>query len=144
MGGASVFHLIYISHAIGDIGFSDIQDILQCSRDNNFQLQVTGLLIFRDGYFVQLLEGTESTVKQILGKILLDERNHDLRVLAEFSSEERFFEEWSMAYVDGDISVNETAALVQLCEEASKKGACAKQKLIHFLHGFKNSSPVLR
>jgi hypothetical protein len=139
----AVFHLVYFSHASEDIAFSDIQNILQNSRAYNAAIDVTGLLIFRDGHFVQLLEGCEKDVKEVLGKILLDKRNHGLRVLAQFSTDERFFEDWSMAYVDGDISVNETEELVKLCDEAAKQGLCAKKKLIQFLHRFRDSSPNL-
>ncbi|KYG69559.1 hypothetical protein AZI87_10310 [Bdellovibrio bacteriovorus] len=134
-----VFQLVYLSQAAEDISYSDIQDILEVSRINNEMEEVTGVLIFRDGYFLQLLEGREQDVKKVLSKILMDDRNHTIRVLIETTAAERLFEKWSMAFYDGDISHNETADLVELfntCLTGSRRTV-----IIPMLKKFQASAP---
>ncbi|KYG63439.1 BLUF domain-containing protein [Bdellovibrio bacteriovorus] len=134
-----VFQLVYLSQAAEDISYSDIQDILEVSRINNETEEVTGVLIFRDGYFLQLLEGREQDVKKVLSKILMDDRNHSIRVLIETTAVDRLFEKWSMAFYDGDISHNETEDLVELfntCLTGSRRTV-----IIPMLKKFQASAP---
>ncbi|WII73508.1 BLUF domain-containing protein [Bdellovibrio sp. 22V] len=138
---AKTFHLVYMSHAAEDISYTDIRDILDISRKNNASEGVTGLLIFRESYFLQLLEGDERSVKKILGKIMMDDRNHTLKVLIETSSDKRLFSSWAMAFVDGDISSNSTQELVDLFNTCEKHD---KNNIIPMLEKFRASAPDLK
>ncbi len=103
-----------MSKAAEDISYTDIEEILKISRRNNDRDDVTGLLIFHDGYFLQLLEGAEKEVRNTLHKIIDDDRNYSVKVLTETQSGERLFEDWSMAFFDGDISCEITPDLENL------------------------------
>lgn len=138
-----VFHLIYISHAAEDISYTDIREILSVSRKNNAQENITGLLIFRDGFFLQLLEGSQPAIKKLLGSIMMDDRNHSLRVLIEAEGDERLFGDWQMAFVDGDISSNETADLVDFFDTCLKAGAHQRPLIMPMLRKFRASAPTL-
>lgn len=139
---SSVFHLVYVSHAVEDISYTDIRNILEVSRKNNAQENITGLLVFREGFFLQLLEGTENAVKQVLGNIMMDDRNHSLRVLIETNGE-RLFGDWSMAYLDGDISSNETEELIEFFEVCLQAGANQRALIMPILRKFRASAPAL-
>jgi hypothetical protein len=138
-----VFNLVYISHAAEDISYTDIRDILSESRKHNAQENITGLLIFREGFFLQLLEGTETAVKNILGKIMMDDRNHSLRVLIEVEGDQRLFQNWQMAFIDGDISSNETVDLIDFFDVCLKAGAHQRALIMPMLRKFQASAPVL-
>jgi hypothetical protein len=138
-----LFHLVYISHAAEDISYTDIREILSVSRKNNAQENITGLLIFREGFFLQLLEGSETAVKNILGKIMMDDRNHSLRVLIETDGDQRLFQDWQMAFLDGDISSNETADLVGFFDVCLKAGAHQRTLIMPMLRKFRASAPLL-
>lgn len=141
---SSVFHLIYISKANQNLSYSDIQAILTSSKVNNTREGITGLLILRDDYFVQLLEGSEAAVKKILGNIIMDERNSSLKVLIETTSNERLFEGWEMAFVDGDLSSNSTQELVDFFEACVDSGHKGKELIMPLLKKFRASAPVLK
>lgn len=141
---SSIFHLIYISRASKSLSYSDIQNILATSKVNNAREGITGLLILRDDYFVQLLEGTESAVKKILGHIIMDERNSSLKVLIETTSEERLFAGWEMAFVDGDLSNNSTQELVDFFEACVDSGHKDKGLIMPLLKKFQASAPTLK
>ncbi|WP_295905308.1 BLUF domain-containing protein [uncultured Bdellovibrio sp.] len=139
-----IFHLVYISEAAEDISYTDIHDILEVSRRNNSQEAITGLLIFRDGHFLQLLEGDEKSVRKVLGKILLDDRNYSLRVLIEAEGDQRLFPNWTMAFYDGDVSPNSTEDLINLFDACLDGGASRRSLIMPMLHQFRASAPELK
>jgi hypothetical protein len=141
---SSVFHLIYISRASQSLSYSDVQNILTTSKVNNAREGITGLLILRDDYFVQLLEGSEDAVKKLLGNIIMDQRNSSLKVLIETSSNERLFADWEMAFVDGDLSSNSTQELVDFFEACVDSGHKGKDLILPLLRKFRASAPALK
>lgn len=141
---SNIFHLVYISEAAEDISYTDIRDILDVSRRNNIQEAVTGLLIFREGHFLQLLEGDEKSVRNVLGKILLDDRNYSLRVLIEAEGEKRLFANWAMAFYDGDISPNSTEDLISLFDACLDGNHNHRSLIMPMLRQFQASAPELK
>ncbi len=61
---------------------------------------ITGVLIFCDGVFVQVLEGSTVAVLSLSAKIAADRRNERLRVLWHGNVPERRFSNWSMGCFD--------------------------------------------
>lgn len=141
---SSVFHLVYISEAVADISYTDIRNILEVSRRRNLEDEITGLLIFRDGYFLQLLEGPESKVRTTLGRILQDERNYSLRLLLETGGPDRLFKDWTMAFYDGDISNNATQDLITLFDACLDGGDHRRSLIMPMLRQFRASAPELK
>ena len=95
-----VFQIVYRSIAKEGLTQVDVKSILNSSRKNNPALGVTGLLVLRDGFFLQLLEGGETAVRSLVERIKKDSRHTGFTVLAEISSGERIFTQWSMGYLD--------------------------------------------
>jgi hypothetical protein len=93
-----VFYLIYVSHAADGLKSSDLHDILNKAHQVNANLGITGLLLYKNKRFMQLIEGQEDTVRGLYQKILQDPRHRDLIVLQEDTEPERQFPEWSMAF----------------------------------------------
>ena len=77
---------------------ANVMDILRISRVNNTRLNITGMLAYKDGNFLQILEGEHSTLSRVLEKIERDERHSGMIVLAKTHIEERLFPSWSMAF----------------------------------------------
>lgn len=96
----SVFQIVYRSVAKQGLSQEDLKSILGASRKNNPALGVTGLLVLREGFFLQLLEGSESAVRGLVEKIKKDRRHSGFTVLAEVASGERIFKNWGMGYLD--------------------------------------------
>ncbi len=70
-----MIHLIYISSATRVMTEIDLLDLLHEARDRNKRQNVTGMLLFKDRSFLQVLEGEASDVDEIYGSITRDERN---------------------------------------------------------------------
>lgn len=78
---------------------SSVQSVLAASRRNNAQAQVTGALMFTDGYFAQVLEGRRDEVERVFERIQLDERHAEVQLLSFDAVSSRVFPTWSMAFI---------------------------------------------
>lgn len=96
-----MIRLTYISQAINGLDPATVQHIGEISARNNQAAEITGVLLFIDGVFFQILEGDEAVVKQLYEKILADERHNNIICLkTERNVETRMFPEWAMKVVD--------------------------------------------
>ena len=72
---------VYTSTATRHMTDDDLAELLgQCIR-NNEQTGLTGLLLHRDGRFMQVLEGPHDAVESVFAAIEADERHTDVRLL---------------------------------------------------------------
>jgi len=90
--------LVYMSSSTEPFDDDALEDVLVHARARNTADGLTGLLVHRDGRFMQLLEGPYDAVLSTYQRILADDRHDDVRLLAEESIHTRRFPEWSMAY----------------------------------------------
>lgn len=95
-----MFHIAYVSSAAGAFTKPQLRDLLARSRENNQRLEVTGLLLYQGGNFMQVLEGAEPVVRKLYLKICQDPRHNDIFTLFAEPLREREFPNWSMAFQD--------------------------------------------
>jgi hypothetical protein len=95
-----LYFLVYVSSAVVPFSSSELVDLLERSRVNNTRLGVSGMLLYKDGNLMQVLEGEEQTVKALYAKIAEDRRHKGLLRLMEGALEARQFADWSMAFRD--------------------------------------------
>lgn len=93
-----MFFSVYVSSAVLPFSSSELVHLLDTSRRNNAALGVTGMLLYKDGNFMQVLEGDEATVRALYARIERDPRHRGLLTLLQGTSDEREFAEWSMAF----------------------------------------------
>jgi hypothetical protein len=97
---ASLFFLVYVSSAVRPFSRPDLEDLLATSRKNNAELGITGMLLYKDGNFMQVLEGEEEPVRALYDKIGDDPRHRGEITLREGFAEGRQFADWSMGFRD--------------------------------------------
>ena len=90
--------LVYISKEATDFDEKGLEELLSGARNNNASIDVSGLLIYHEGSFIQALEGDTAAVETLFEKIEADPRHENTRVLYRGDIEERSFEGWSMGY----------------------------------------------
>lgn len=95
-----MFQLVYLSSAITPFTKDQLLALLAKSRENNGRAGITGMLLYKDGNFMQVLEGEEKAVKAIFAKITRDSRHRGVLTLLEVWREERQFPDWSMGFRD--------------------------------------------
>src|SRR4051812_34049510 len=91
-------YLIYISAAAKLFTDAELKALLIKCRDNNKRNNITGVLLYSEGTFLQVLEGEEDIVGSTFRKIEGDPRHTSIIKLVEENQDERVFPEWSMAF----------------------------------------------
>lgn len=93
-----MLQIVYGSSAASPFSKSELIGLLTQSRAKNSRLGITGMLLYKDGNFLQVIEGDEAAVRQLFGSILQDGRHRDILVIDESTVSERQFGNWSMAF----------------------------------------------
>lgn len=91
-------YLVYTSIASPDLTEESVQSMLATAREHNASAEITGLLLFRTGTFIQFLEGAAEEIDQLIGRIRRDDRHQDVRVIIEEPVDHRRFPDWRMGY----------------------------------------------
>jgi hypothetical protein len=95
-----MLQMIYTSAATRPISPKELQELLVISRRNNIRDGITGMLLFEDGTFLQVLEGEEEVVDRTYKRIASDPRHKKILLIARFELEHRSFNDWEMCYFD--------------------------------------------
>lgn len=95
-----IYRKIYVSTATAGVGLTDLRQILDASRRNNTQRGITGLLLFHEGQFFQVLEGNETAVRRCYDLIARDPRHTDVRPVTAGPVQARAFPNWSMGHIE--------------------------------------------
>jgi len=94
----ALVHLVYASSATNPFSEKDLLALLEISRRKNETVGITGLLLYHDGNFMQVLEGEEPAVTATHARILEDPRHCGLLTLLKEPIEKRAFGDWSMGF----------------------------------------------
>lgn len=106
-----IHQLIYTSAATGDFTQAELHTLLQIARRNNHRLGVTGILVYCNRTFFQVLEGPQSAVDSIYAKIAQDPRHKHLRIIARSNVARGDFGDWSMGFVTDTATQAKTEGL---------------------------------
>lgn len=97
-----LFHLIYVSTAVAPMSEDDLLQLLEQSRSRNQQHRITGMLLYKNGHFMQVLEGEEASVMKIFHDIERDPRHKSVDVLRAEYIQYRDFPNWTMGFANID------------------------------------------
>jgi hypothetical protein len=87
-----------MSQAQASMPLSTLVIILMQARSLNEQHAITGMLVYGQGQFMQLLEGEEAVIGPLYERIARDPRHRNVFKLADKAIEARSFSQWSMAF----------------------------------------------
>ncbi|TGE20756.1 BLUF domain-containing protein [Hymenobacter aquaticus] len=94
----NLFHLCYQSRATPELDEEGLLALLVQSRTYNRQHAITGVLLYSENRFVQVLEGDEATVLALFERIRRDNRHTEVTLLTQESLTQRMFPDWSMGF----------------------------------------------
>lgn len=90
--------MVYVSSATELFSDAQLESLLLKSRRNNEALGITGMLLYKDGNFMQCLEGSKDLVLNLDAKIKSDPRHRGMLVLLREENAERQFNKWAMGF----------------------------------------------
>ncbi|KPG75648.1 BLUF domain-containing protein [Frigoribacterium sp. RIT-PI-h] len=89
---------VYVSRSSYPFTDDDLANLLMTSRSNNARLGITGMLLHREGRFIQVLEGPDEAVRERLAVIARDPRHTAVHTIVDERVEDRLFPAWTMGY----------------------------------------------
>lgn len=95
-----MYFLTYVSSAVAPFTSDQLRDLLMSCEKNNRRDEISGMLLYKDGNFMQVLEGAETSVLATHARIALDPRHDGLITLLQGPQKERQFPQWSMGFRD--------------------------------------------
>ncbi len=98
MNDDKVYQLSYVSTGCDCLKYEDIKEILESSNKNNSELDITGILIYCNKHFFQILEGNREDIMELFEKISIDRRHDGVIKIQEGYADSRRFTSWNMAF----------------------------------------------
>ena len=93
-----MYHLVYTSHAKHEFSEADLIELLMQCRSFNRKHDITGMLLYLNGKFIQVLEGAKTEVERLFAMIEKDPRHTRVTLVIQGSSPERVFPGWTMGF----------------------------------------------
>ena len=98
MNHEPLHHLVYVSSATSLFRLPDLVGLLEQARELNARDGISGLLLYRDGAFVQVLEGPREAIQATYQRIQSDARHTRVVTLLDEPLAEREFADWRMGF----------------------------------------------
>ncbi|MBI5268986.1 MAG: BLUF domain-containing protein [Burkholderiales bacterium] len=93
-----MIHCIYASVATAPLATGELGQLLAAARAKNRRLGITGMLLYVDGCFFQVLEGPLAAVDGLYEQIRVDPRHAGVTQIVRESVAARAFDRWTMGY----------------------------------------------
>ena len=91
-----IYYLIYVSDSSN---FQNKEEILDTVSIRNNTLNISGFLVFKNGNFLQLLEGDKAAVINLFSKIKKDMRHKNVTQILENESLNRIFDDYESGFL---------------------------------------------
>ncbi len=88
----------YLSRAAGPMSAADLLALLLQSRTDNAARGVTGMLLYGNGTFLQVIEGDDPVVDDLITRISKDSRHHGIQFLSRIPVLHRQYSDWTMGF----------------------------------------------
>ncbi len=97
-----IFTTAYTSTMVRPLTDPELVDLLVESRARNADRGITGLLLYRRGRVMQMLEGDERVVRELYDRIAMDVRHEQVTNVWSGIAARRRFPDWTMGFEDLD------------------------------------------
>ena len=92
-------YIIYTSTATELMPEEELKALLETARNNNTAHNISGMLLYSNGVFLQVLEGdNKDDLDHLYRHIEQDERHHSIIRLIGGKTDQRQFPDWSMGF----------------------------------------------
>ncbi len=106
--------LSYLSEAVSDMSFLGLMRLLESARAFNQTNGITGILLYDNQQFGQIIEGERASVMKAWKRIQEDKRHHRIELLEIREISERSYPEWLLRFYGGETLTRDYPALAQM------------------------------
>lgn len=96
-----MFRVVYVSSASSSFSPENLTRLLETARRANEAADITGMLVYCKGEFLQALEGPPAAVRDTFARIEGDQRHRDI-VQLQRGDASRLFSNWAMGFSNLD------------------------------------------
>lgn len=93
-----IFAIAYVSNARTDLTMTEIDELFKFVIDFNTKNTITGILLYKEGDFMQIIEGTKKSIVNLYNRILNDNRHKNVITLYNNTIEGRIFESYETGF----------------------------------------------
>ena len=94
--------IIYTSQASEEFSKRSLLNLLHDSRAFNTIDNISGVLMHRDSYFLQVIEGESQVIDDLFKRLLKDRRHKEVKIILDSYVDSRLFSNWAMGCTDFD------------------------------------------
>ena len=121
--------LSYLSEAVSDMSFLSLMRLLESARAFNQNNDITGILLYDNQQFGQILEGEYANVMKAWKRIQEDRRHHRVELLEIREISERSFPEWLLRFYGGETLTRDYPALADMVGGMDKHSHALMNKM---------------
>lgn len=98
----SVHLIVYTSEYAknNETFIQDVENITACAKATNADYDISGVLLVHDKRFLQILEGDQKDLENLMSSISNDDRHKNIEILVDEKVAQKSFAEWGMATFD--------------------------------------------
>jgi hypothetical protein len=94
----SLYRMAYVSTASKQFSCTELINFLQPARKRNLLAGITGLLLYKGGQIMEVLEGLEENTNKAFARICQLPEHHGIILLIKEYMDQRQFTDWYMAF----------------------------------------------
>ncbi|MBU3638596.1 BLUF domain-containing protein [Polynucleobacter sp. AP-RePozz3-80-G7] len=121
--------LSYLSEAVSDMSFLGLMRLLESARAFNQKNGVTGILLYDNQQFGQIIEGEHANVMKVWKRIQEDKRHHRVELLEIREITERNFPDWLLRFYGGETLTRDYPALTDMVGGMDKHSLALMNKM---------------
>ncbi|MBU3538061.1 BLUF domain-containing protein [Polynucleobacter sp. UK-Gri1-W3] len=121
--------LSYLSEAVSDMSFLGLMRLLKSARAFNQKNGVTGILLYDNQQFGQIMEGERSSVMRAWKRIQEDKRHHRVELLEIREITERNFPDWLLRFYGGETLTRDYPHIVEMVGGMDKHSLALMNKM---------------
>lgn len=124
-----LIELSYLSEAVSDMSFLGLMRLLESARAFNQKHGVTGILLYDNQQFGQIIEGERANIMKVWKRIQDDKRHHRIELLEIREISERTYPEWLLRFYGGETLTRDYPALEQMVGGMDKHSLALMNKM---------------
>ena len=121
--------LSYLSEAVSDMSFLGLMRLLESARAFNQTNGITGILLYDNQQFGQIIEGERASVMKAWNRIQEDKRHHRIELLEIREISERSYPDWLLRFYGGETLTRDYPALAEMVGGMDKHSLALMNKM---------------
>lgn len=140
---SEICFLLYVSQATDSVNEDAIEVLREKALLNTNLNGITGILVYRKGFFMQYIEGTENQVIDLFRQLRGTGRHFNVRVLSRGVLAKRLFDNWSVRWVMGEEPGPSSESLIDVFETVLASKVITTNEISAVLRRFAKNSELV-